>query len=67
MWIKGGKWIVYHFNGEIQDIFETLQGIFTVWLPQSGYHMAQRYGLNRYYHIDRDTYSVVMDLCIPIS
>ena len=67
MWIKGGKWIVYHFNGEIQDIFETLQGIFTVWLPQSGYHMAQRYGLNRYYHIDRDTHSVVMDLCIPIS
>ena len=66
MWIKGGKWIVYHFHGEIQDIFETLQGIFNVWLPGSGYHMAQRYGLNIYHNIDWDNHRVVMDLCIPI-
>ena len=32
MWIKGGKWIVYHFGGAIMDIFETLQGIFSVWM-----------------------------------
>lgn len=67
MWIRGGHWIVYHFAGEIKDIFETLQGIFSVWLPQSGYRMAQRYGLNIYHSIDRDNHSVVMDLCIPIS
>lgn len=67
MWIRGGKWIVYHFNGEIKDIFETLQGIFSVWLPQSGYTMAKRYGLNIYRHIDRENHRVVMDLCIPIS
>jgi len=67
MWISGGKWIVYHFDGEIKDIFETLQGIFSVWLPQSGYKMVQRYGLNIYHQIDRDSHSVVMDLCIPIS
>lgn len=66
MWIKGGKWIVYHFDGVIKDIFETLQGIFSVWFPGSGYSMAQRYGLNIYHHIDRDNHSVVMDLCIPI-
>lgn len=66
MWIQGGKWIVYHFDGEIKDIFGTLQGIFSVWLPQSGYHMAKRYGLNIYHHIDRDNHRVVMDLCIPI-
>lgn len=66
MWIKGGKWIVYHFEGEIKDIFETLQGIFSVWLPQSGYKMRFRYGLNVYHHIDRENHSVVMDLCIPI-
>lgn len=65
MWIKGGKWIVYHFEGEIKDIFETLQGIFSVWLPQSGYKMRFRYGLNVYHHIDRENHSVVMDLCIP--
>lgn len=65
MWIKGGKWIVYHFEGEIKDIFETLQGIFSVWLPQSGYKMRFRYGLNVYHHIDRENHSVVMDLCSP--
>lgn len=67
MWIGGGQWAVYPFEGEIGDIFETLQGIFTVWLPQSGYHMAQRYGLNRYHRIDRANHKVVMDLCIPVE
>lgn len=67
MWISGGKWIVYHFDGEIKDIFETLQGIFSVWLPGSGYKMTRRYGLNIYRSIDRGNHSVVMDLCIPIS
>lgn len=67
MWISGGQWIVYHFDGEIKDIFETLQGIFSVWLPQSGYKMARRYGLNIYHHIDRDSHRVIMDLCIPVT
>lgn len=65
--LEGGRWIVYRFDGEIKDIFETLQGIFNVWLPQSGYTMARRYGLNRYRQIDRENHRVVMDLCIPIS
>ena len=67
MWLKGGKWIVYQFDGEIKDIFETLQGIFSVWLPKSGYSMTQRHGLNIYHSIDRDNHRVVMDLCIPIE
>lgn len=67
MRIKGGKWIVYRFDGEIKDIFETLQGIFSVWLPESAYSMMERYGLNIYRHIDRDNHKVVMDLCIPVS
>lgn len=65
--IDGGQWIIYHFDGEIKDIFETLQGIFNVWLPQSGYKMSRRYGLNIYRSIDRENHSVVMDLCIPVS
>ncbi|MCQ4638170.1 AraC family transcriptional regulator [Anaerovorax odorimutans] len=67
MQIRGGKWIVYPFDGEIKDIFETVQGIFSVWLPQSGYSMARRYGVNIYHRIDRDNHSVAMDLCIPIE
>lgn len=67
MWICGGKWMIYRFDGEIRNIFETLQGIFNVWLPQSGYKMTRRYGLNIYRYIDRAHHSVVMDLCIPVS
>ncbi|WP_101772582.1 AraC family transcriptional regulator [Peptostreptococcus faecalis] len=66
MKISGGKWIVYHFSGEIKNIFETLQGVFNIWLPKSGYIMGKRYGLNIYHHIDRDNHRVDMDLCIPI-
>lgn len=67
MWIRGGKSAVYHFDGAIQDIYEALQGIFTIWLPQSGYRMTQRYGLNVYRRIDRENHRVAMDLCIPIA
>ena len=67
MWIRGGKWLVYHFDGEIKDIFAALQGVFSLWLPQSGYNMAERYGLNIYRQIDRENHHVVMDLCIPVS
>lgn len=67
MEISGGKFIVYQFDGAIRDIFETLEGIFSVWMPQSGYRMARRYGLNIYHHIDREAHRVVMDLCIPVS
>lgn len=67
MWIKGGTWIVYRFAGAIKDIFESLQGVFTIWLPQSGFHMRHRYCLNIYHQIDREKQHVIMDLCIPIA
>ncbi len=65
--IAGGKGVVYHFNGGIQDIFEALQGFFSVWLPQSGYRMARPYGLDLYRSIDWDTHSVGMDLWVPVE
>ena len=65
--LKGGKFVIYKFEGEIKDIFRTLQGIFTVWFPESGYEMAEKYGLNIYRKIDRESSCVVMDLCIPIK
>lgn len=66
MRIEGGRWAVYHYDGGIEDIFGTLEGIFSVWLPQSGYRMARRYGMNIYRRMDRDRHSVALDLCIPI-
>lgn len=65
--IKGGKFAVYRFEGEIKDIFPALQGIFAVWFPKSGYEMDEKYGLNIYRKIDRATNHVVMDLCIPVK
>jgi AraC family transcriptional regulator len=65
--VKGGKYATYRFEGKIKDIFCTIQGIFSVWLPESGYEMDQRYGLNIYQHMDRENEYVRMDLCIPIK
>jgi len=65
--IKGGKFAVYQFNGFIQDIFVTFQGIFNIWLPGSGYKRAERYGLGIYHNINRENNHVTMDLCIPIK
>lgn len=65
--VKGGKYATYRFEGKIKDIFCTIQGIFSVWLPESGYEMDQRYGLNIYQHMDREKEYVRMDLCIPIK
>ena len=65
--VKGGKFAIYRFEGEIRDIFCTIQGIFSVWLPTSGYKMEKRYGLNIYWKIDKENERVIMDLCIPIK
>lgn len=64
--VKGGKFAVYCFEGKIEDIFCTIQGIFSVWLPNSGYEMDGRCGMNIYRAIDREREYVIMDLCIPI-
>ena len=65
--VKGGKFATYRFEGKIQDIFCTVQGIFSVWLPTSSYEIDKRYGLNIYREIDRENEHVLMDLCIPIK
>jgi len=65
--IPGGKYAVYHYEGSIPDIFCSIQGVFTVWLPQSGYTMARRYGLNVYPKMPENADAVVFELCIPIK
>ncbi len=65
--IKGGKFAIFRFAGEIRNIFGNIQGIFSIWLPASGYKMDERYGMNIYRKMDRDQEYVVMDLCIPVK
>ncbi|MBC3795995.1 AraC family transcriptional regulator [Acetobacterium tundrae] len=67
MTIQGGKFAVYRFDGLIPDIYEALQGIFNIWLPNSRYEMDERYGLDIYRRMDRDNQHVIIDLCIPIK
>lgn len=65
--IEGGKWVIYRYEGYIKDIYEALQGVFSIWFPQSSYEMTKPYGLNIYHNIDWDNNRVVMSLCIPIQ
>ena len=65
--IKGGTFAVYRYEGKIQDIFANIQGIFSIWMPASGYVMDERYGMNIYRKIDRDHEYIIMDLCIPVK
>jgi AraC family transcriptional regulator len=65
--IQGGKFAVYHFDGFVHDIFTAFQGLFNVWLANSGYKMNERYGLDVYRSINWENMHVVMDLCIPIK
>lgn len=65
--IEGGRYAMYHYEGLIRDIFCAVQGVFSVWLPHSGYTMDKRYALNIYPRIDAKSESVVMDLCIPVK
>ena len=64
--VRGGKFAVYRFEGYISDIFVTFQGLFSVWLPESGYEMDERYGLDIYQMIDCERDYVVMEMCLPI-
>jgi AraC family transcriptional regulator len=65
--IRGGKFAVYRFEGLIQDIFSSFQGIFNIWMPRSGYEMDERYGFDIYREVDGETMYAVMDLCLPIK
>ncbi|MCB8818027.1 AraC family transcriptional regulator [Desulfosporosinus shakirovi] len=67
MTIQGGKFAVYHYDGLIQGIFAAFQGLFNVWLADSGYEMDERYGLDIYRSVDTENMHVVMDLCLPIK
>lgn len=64
--IAGGRFAVYRYQGRIADIYPAVQGLFSVWLPHSGYEMDQRFGLNIYREMNPDKAYVTMDVCVPI-
>lgn len=64
---EGGKFAVYHFKGWKQDIFAAYQNMFSVWFPETGKIIDNRYGFNIYRKIDGKTLFMEIDLCIPIK
>lgn len=65
--VQGGRFATYRYKGKIQDIFCTVQGMYSIWLPASGYEIDKRYGLNIYREIQKENEYIIMDLCIPIK
>ncbi len=65
--IRGGKFAVYHLEGNIPEIFIAFQGIFNIWIPNSAYEMDERYGFDIYQSVDGENMQVIMDLCIPVK
>ena len=64
--IPGGQYAVYHFQGHRNDIYTTYQGLFTVWLPQSGCELRCGDLYDVIYRADSETDMLEMDVCIPI-
>jgi AraC family transcriptional regulator len=65
--INGGNFVVYRFDGVVQDVNTAFQGLLHIWLASSGYVMDRGYCLDIYRSIDEINKHVVMDLCIPIK
>lgn len=65
--LGGGKYVLCRYEGKIGDIFGWVQGLYTVWLPQSNYEMREHFSINIYRAMNWKEESVVMDCCIPIK
>lgn len=65
--LKGGKFAVYHFCDNVDQIYRAYQSIFTTWLPQSGYLFDDRHGFDIYRKIDCATMRMEIDFCIPLQ
>ena len=65
--IPGGKYAVYRFHGHKKDIYTEYQGLFTVWLPQSGYELkcGELYDVIRKFNSEADI--LEMDICILLE
>ncbi len=64
--LLGGKYAVYRFSGHRKEIYTDYQGLFTVWLPQSGYELKCGDLFDIIYRVNSDTDMLEMDICIPV-
>ncbi|MDD2980365.1 MAG: AraC family transcriptional regulator [Hespellia sp.] len=64
--IQGGKYVVYHFEGKVQQIYAAYQNLFTAWFPYTKYEIDERYGFEIYRDVNCETMEMVMDIYFPI-
>lgn len=64
--LNGGKFLVYHFEGHVRELYATYQTIFHVFLPNSKYLVDERYGFDRY-HYFREDGTAKIDIHFPIK
>lgn len=65
--MKGGKFAVYHFDGNVKQIYSAYQNLFNVWMPNSSYKLDDRYDFEIYRKIDCDSMIMKIDICIPVK
>ena len=64
--MQGGKFVVFHFQGHIWEIYPIHQSLLGICFPRSGYEIDSRYGFDIYRSIDKETMYMEIDICIPI-
>lgn len=64
--IPGGKYAVYRFQGHRKDIYTEYQGLFTVWIPNSGYELGCGEVYDMIYKFCSETDMLEMEICVPV-
>jgi AraC family transcriptional regulator len=69
MTIKGGRYMVYNFEGPNTKIFEAFQGLFGVWLTKSPHEieLGTRKIFSKYNVVDCENNYFSIDIYIPIK
>lgn len=65
--LKGGKFAIYKFKGQISYIYTAYQSFFANWLPNSDYKIDERYGFEIYRKVDCENMYMEIDICFPIK
>jgi len=63
--IPGGTYKVFQFKGHVSQLLATYQGLFQVWLLQSGISLGHRKIFQLYRSVDCDTQHMTIDIYIP--
>lgn len=64
--INEGKYAVYEFKDNIENLINAFNEILSIWLPFSGYDLDSRYALEHYLTAPDDNGNVHAELYIPI-